>query len=278
MPATAPRHGGHIVVIGASTGGVDALLAIASALPADFPAPICIVQHVGRHDSMLPQLLSRRGPLPAAHARVGDLLRPGRIYVAPPDHHLIVQGQTLTLTHGARENHSRPAVDPLFRSAAAAWGAGAIGVVLTGFLADGTDGLMAIERCGGTTVVEDPASAFEPSMPLHALAAVAIDHCVALAGIAPLLVRLVRQPVGPAAPVRETQQRADPELALWGAVHALQEREQQLRRAAARDSAAGDPGAAAASLRRADRVHGQVAALVEMARDHAPMPPLRAHA
>jgi two-component system chemotaxis response regulator CheB len=181
----------HVVVIGASAGGVAALLGLAGALPPLFAAPVCIVQHIGSNVSVLPELLQHRGPNPARHARDGEPLAPGIVYVAPPDRHLLIEGDRLRLTHGAKENHARPAIDPLFRSAAASFGAAVIGVVLTGQMDDGSAGLQAVKDCGGIAIVEDPATACEPEMPRNALRSVAVDHCVALAGIGPLLARLV---------------------------------------------------------------------------------------
>lgn len=186
---------GHLVVIGASAGGISALMTLAQTLPAGFPAPICIVQHVGNNHSILPELLSNKGPHPAVHARDRQLLTPGVIHVAPPDHHLLVEGRFLRLTRGPRENHTRPAVDPLFRSAALAWGPRCIGVVLTGYMDDGAAGLAAIKDCGGIAIVEDPATAEEPSMPQNALAATEVDHCVPVEQMGALLARLVQQDV-----------------------------------------------------------------------------------
>jgi two-component system chemotaxis response regulator CheB len=192
----------HVVVIGASAGGVHALLEISSQLPRFFSAPVCIVQHVGNNPSMMPELLRYRGPNHAMHVEDGQQLTAGTLHVAPPDRHMLLEGETLRLTHGPKENHVRPAIDPLFRSAAASWGPRVIGVVLTGQMDDGAAGLKAIHDCGGITIVQDPATAVEPEMPRNALAAVPADHCVPLAGIAPLLHRLVgtrtppaRQPV-----------------------------------------------------------------------------------
>ena len=193
---------GHLVVIGASMGGVEALLELAAALPADFAAPIAVVLHIGSHPSILPELLARAGPLRAVHATSGERLRPGTIYVAPPDHHMVLDDGKVRLSRGPRENHARPAIDPLFRSAALAWGPRAIGVVLTGELDDGTAGLEAIKVCGGTTVVQDPGDAVASSMPASALAHVEIDHCVALSDCASLLIRLASAPA-PAVPQGE---------------------------------------------------------------------------
>jgi two-component system chemotaxis response regulator CheB len=181
----------HVVVIGASAGGVHALLEIAQRLPGSFRAPVCITQHIGSNPSLLPELLRFRGPNPAMHAEDGQRLTAGTLHVAPPDHHLLVEGDRLRLTHGPKENHARPAIDPLFRTAAVSHGPALIGVVLTGQMDDGAAGLKAIKDCGGTAIVQDPDTAAEPEMPRSALRNVDVDHCVPLQDIAPLLDRLV---------------------------------------------------------------------------------------
>lgn len=191
---------GHLVVLGASAGGVNVLMQLARALQPGFPAPLCVVQHIGSNTSVLPELLAGRGPHPAVHARDGQLLTPGVIHIAPPDQHMLVEGRYLRLTRAPRENHTRPAIDPLFRSAALAWGPRAIGVVLTGFLDDGTAGLAAIKQRGGTAIVQDPVTAEEPGMPRSALNWVDVDFSVPLEEMGPLLSRLVRQPPPPDAP------------------------------------------------------------------------------
>lgn len=183
-----------IVVIGASAGGVDAICSLAAALPAGFAAAVFVVLHIGAHRSELPWLLNQAGPLKACHPKDGDPIQAGRIYVAPPDHHLVVEPGHMRLTRGPRENWARPAIDPLFRSAARAYGPGVIGIVLTGGLNDGTAGLHEIKERGGTTVVQDPGDAVNPSMPRSALEHVAVDHCLPLAGIPALLARLVAKP------------------------------------------------------------------------------------
>jgi two-component system chemotaxis response regulator CheB len=180
-----------VVVIGASTGGVSALLEIAQALPSGFAAPVCIVLHIGSNPSLLPELLRFRGNNHAVHAEQGQRLSSGTLHVAPPDCHMLVEGDTLRLTHGPKENFARPAIDPLFRSAAQSLGPRVIGVILTGQMDDGTAGLKAIKECGGIAIVQDPRSAMEPEMPRSALENVEVDHCVALDQIAPLLARLV---------------------------------------------------------------------------------------
>lgn len=193
-----PAVSGRVVVVGASTGGVSALRSLASQLPPDLPAAVVVVLHIGAHPSLLPALLSAAGPMPAAHAEDGEHLRPGRIYVAPPDQHLLVQEGRLHLTRGPKEHHSRPAVDPLFRSAALAHGPGVVGVVLTGHLDDGTAGLQAIKACGGIAIVQDPGEAQEPSMPLSAMHHVDVDYCLPVDAIARTLVKLAREAVPPA--------------------------------------------------------------------------------
>jgi two-component system chemotaxis response regulator CheB len=199
MAASSP---GHVVVIGASTGGVNALLEIAEALPAGFAAPVCIVLHIGSNPSLLPELLRFRGNNHAVHAKPGQRLSPGTLHVAPPDCHMLIEGDTLRLTHGPKENFARPAIDPLFRSAAQSLGPRAIGVILTGQMDDGTAGLKAIKECGGITVVQDPRTAMEQEMPHSALQNVEVEHCVALDRIAPLLARLVQsQSFAAASPV-----------------------------------------------------------------------------
>ncbi|NPC58688.1 chemotaxis protein CheB [Caenimonas soli] len=180
----------HAIVIGASAGGVAALLELAAQLPADINAVVGVVLHVGTQHSILPELLSGRNGWRAVHPVDGERLAPGAVYVAPPDHHMLFTADAVRLSRGPRENHARPAVDPLFRSAALQWRERSIGVILTGDLDDGTAGLAAVKACGGTTIVQDPATAFEPAMPAHALSSVSVDHCLPLAEIAPALVLL----------------------------------------------------------------------------------------
>lgn len=181
----------HAILIGASSGGVPALLELAAQLPADINAVVGVVLHVGNQRSILPELLSARSRWRAMHPVDGEPLAPGAMYVAPPDHHLLFTADAVRLSRGPRENHARPAVDPLLRSAALHWSERAIGVVLTGELDDGAAGLAAIKACGGVAIVQDPATAFEPGMPASALANVAVHHCLPLAEIPSTLARLV---------------------------------------------------------------------------------------
>lgn len=193
--AHAPRH--DIVVIGASAGGVQVLLDLAAQLPADFAACILVVLHIGTYRSQLPRLMTSVGPLPAAHATDGQPLQPGHIFIAPPDHHLLVGDGLLRLYRGPKENHARPAVDPLFRSAALALGPRVIGVILSGGLDDGTAGLQAVKQCGGLAVVQSPDDAESRDMPASALAHVAVDACVPGAALAATLIELTGVPAGP---------------------------------------------------------------------------------
>jgi two-component system, chemotaxis family, protein-glutamate methylesterase/glutaminase len=185
----------RIVVIGTSAGGIEALRVLVSALPEDFNAPICIVLHTSpQSPGVLHEILDRVTPLRVVNATNNDRLEPGRIYVAPPDYHLLIEPGRTRVTKGPTENRFRPAIDPLFRSAAQVAGPAAIGVVLTGNLDDGTAGLAAIKTLGGTAIVQDPLDAMFPSMPQSALDHVRVDYCVRLPEIPPLLVQLTRQP------------------------------------------------------------------------------------
>ncbi|HEY0062331.1 MAG TPA: chemotaxis protein CheB [Telluria sp.] len=180
-----------LVVIGASAGGVEALSKLLGAIPADFSAAILIVMHIGEHKSILPTLLARHCALPVAHAQHHQAVLAGTVVIAPPDLHLLVEKSTAglrtVLTHGPKENHSRPAVDTLFRSAAIAGGSNVVGVVLTGYLDDGTAGLQAIKACGGLAIVQDPGDAIVPDMPQFALDHVQVDFCLPLDQIATAL-------------------------------------------------------------------------------------------
>lgn len=186
----------RIVAIGASQGGVAGLVRIVRGLPKDFPATILITLHVGSSPSVLPSILAEIGVLPARHAVNHEVPRKGHIYVAPPDHHMLVVGGHLELTHGPRENWTRPAIDPLFRTTAEAYGPNATGVILSGRLNDGTAGLYEIKRRGGTTIVQDPSEAESAEMPRSALAHVRIDYTLPVANIATLLIELARRENG----------------------------------------------------------------------------------
>ncbi len=185
-----------IIVIGASAGGLDILKQLAAALPSDLKASIFVVWHMapdGR--GLLASILDGAGPLPALQATNNMPIQPGHIYVAAPDHHLLVEDGRMLVTRGSKENFSRPAIDPLFRSAALAYGRRVIGVVLTGRLDDGTAGLWTIKDHGGVAVVQDPADAEVPSMPESAIRHVDVDYVVLVSEMATLLTRLSNEEI-----------------------------------------------------------------------------------
>jgi two-component system, chemotaxis family, protein-glutamate methylesterase/glutaminase len=181
----------RVVVIGASAGGIDALRVLVSGIPEALPAAICIVIHTSPESrSVLAEILKRFTALPVSQPCDGQRLEAGHIYVAPPDRHLVIEPGRLRVTKGPREHRFRPAIDPMFRSAAQVFGPNAIGVVLTGNLDDGVAGLWTIKKLGGTAIVQDPSEAQFSSMPLQALTNVNVDHVVPLAHIPRLLVEL----------------------------------------------------------------------------------------
>ncbi|MDF1504415.1 chemotaxis protein CheB [Roseisolibacter sp. H3M3-2] len=211
-----------VVVVGASAGGVEVLRTMVAGLPAGFPAAVLIVLHLAPGSpSVLAAILQRRCALPVAFARDGEPLAPGRVWIAPPDRHLVVEPDRLRLTRAPRENHSRPAIDPLFRSAALAYGPRVVAVVLSGRLDDGTAGAWAVKDRGGVLVVQDPADALHADMPRNAMAHTAPDHVVHDDELAPLLVRLAGTPAdaapGPPAPTLETEVRIAMEEQALGA-------------------------------------------------------------
>jgi two-component system chemotaxis response regulator CheB len=197
-----PREEGHavsaggrfkIVAITASAGGVEALSRVLSALPADFPTPIVVVQHLdAHHRSMFPEILRRRCAMRMKQAEEGDLLEPGSAFIAPPDEHLLVNGDgTLSLSHSDLVHLVRPSADLLFESVAASHEETAIGVVLTGTGSDGTMGVKAMDKMGGVVIVQDPETADFAGMPSAAVATGAADEILALGEIAPRLLELV---------------------------------------------------------------------------------------
>lgn len=192
---------GHdIIVIGGSAGGLEGLRALVRLLPRDLPAALFVVLHIpADKPSLLPTLLNHGSEFLALHPADGTPIRNGCIYIASPDHHLLLEGPLVRVVRGPRENRSRPAIDPLFRSAAACYGPRVVGVVLSGNLDDGTIGLQSIKRNRGITIVQDPAEAPYISMPQSALAAVAVDYCLRIADIGPLLITLAEQSAGEAA-------------------------------------------------------------------------------
>jgi two-component system, chemotaxis family, protein-glutamate methylesterase/glutaminase len=186
----------NIVVIGASAGGVEALISVVSALPADFPASVFVVLHISPlGTSVLPDILSRHGELQAAHGIDGELIEPKRIYVAPPDHHLFVDRDRIRVLRGPRENGYRPAIDPMFRSASYNHGARVIAVVLSGTLDDGTVGARVVHEAGGVTIAQDPDDAMYSGMPLSVIERDAPYLVLPAKQIGIELDRMVREPI-----------------------------------------------------------------------------------
>ena len=182
-----------LVVIGASAGGVEVLTRVVKGLPRDLRAAICIVLHIAPGSpSMLAHILGRAGPLPCRPARDGERLRQGVILVAPPDHHLAIEDGHVRLTVGPRENGHRPAIDVLFRSAAAALDSRVVGVVLSGTRDDGSAGLAVIKASGGATIVQDPKEAMYAGMPASAIAHVAVDAIVPSELVASTIAAMVK--------------------------------------------------------------------------------------
>jgi two-component system chemotaxis response regulator CheB len=177
-----------IVVVAASVGGLQALRKLLSSLPADLPASIFIVIHIGAWPSQLPEILQADCQLPVLHAQDGQPIAKATVYVAPPDRHMLMRDGVIVLSTGPKENFARPAADPLFRSAAVEYGPRAIGVVLTGKLDDGAAGLKAVDACGGFTIVQEPSSCVAPDMPKAALQAVSPNMIVPIEGIAAAIV------------------------------------------------------------------------------------------
>jgi two-component system, chemotaxis family, protein-glutamate methylesterase/glutaminase len=186
-----------IIVVGASAGGVQTLSKLAAHLPGNLPAAVFVVQHFPpRAFSVLPAILNRAGPLLAQHAEDKQRIVKGRIYVAPPDHHLMVHRGYIRLVRGPKENNVRPAIDVLFRSAARAYGARVTGVVLTGTLDDGSAGLVAIQQKGGATIVQDPEDALYDGMPRNALQNVRPDYILPADQIGQRLMQLAQEDIG----------------------------------------------------------------------------------
>jgi len=210
MP-TPPRK--DIIAIGGSTGSGAVLRLLVAGLPADLPASVLVSTHVPTHGTtFLADMLAGVAAMPVAQATDGQPIEPGRIYVAAPDRHLLLIGETIRLGTGPRENMARPAIDPLFRSAALAFGSRVIGVVLTGMLNDGASGLTAIKARGGTAVVQYPLDAEADEMPLAALEATEVDHVVPADALAATLAGIAGTQAGPEAAVTDTL-RLDVEIA-----------------------------------------------------------------
>jgi two-component system, chemotaxis family, protein-glutamate methylesterase/glutaminase len=189
-----------VIVIGASAGGVESLMRLAAMLPENMPAAIFIVVHIPTLSiSNLPAILSRSGPLEALHPTNGENIQPGRIYIAPPNHHMLLSNNKIRLSTGPKEHGHRPAVDPLFHSAARHFGPKVVGIILSGTLGDGAEGLLSIKNMGGMTIVQDPEEAIFRGMPLNAIDKVQVDDVLGIADIAEKITQLAGmsfEPVG----------------------------------------------------------------------------------
>lgn len=183
----------QVVVIGTSTGGLTALRDLLSGLPSDLDAAVFITMHIGSHDSSLPAILANSTSLEVSYAKPDEEIKNGHIYVAPPDRHLLIGKKAIRTVHAAKENHARPAIDPMFRSAAISHRSNAIGVILTGQLDDGIVGLQAIKAYGGTALVQDPSTAEAPSMPANAIRFLQVDACLPIPELAQMLGQIVQK-------------------------------------------------------------------------------------
>ncbi len=185
---SSPRPLRDIILLGASAGGVDALRSLVRCLPHDLPAAVFVVLHLRRdRETFLPGILSRAGSLPAHAAEDGEPLRHGRIYIAPPNRQLILDGDHIRLRPGGSDDRWCPSVDALFQSAAEQHGPRVAAAVLTGYLNDGTAGLARVKAGGGATIVQEPHDALAADMPRNALRAVQADYTLPLAAIPPVL-------------------------------------------------------------------------------------------
>jgi two-component system, chemotaxis family, protein-glutamate methylesterase/glutaminase len=204
----------RVIAIGGSAGAIDAIKTLCDSLPADIPAAVCIVIHVGAlGKNVIADIFGERCSIPVTTAVDGERLQQGHVYVAAADHHLIVLDDMIRLGRGPRENLARPAIDPLLRSVGLNHGSQAIGVVLTGMLNDGAAGLADLKRCGGVTVVQNPIEAQEREMPLAALAASDVDYQTPLAELGQLLGMLAVKPRDPS-PAPPEDVRLEVEIAL----------------------------------------------------------------
>lgn len=189
MPTT------HVIVIGASAGGITAVRTFLNRLPEKVPAAVFVVVHTSPDGpGLLAAVLDRATPLKVLRAENGIEIRDGHVYVAPPDYHLIIDGRRARLSHGPREHRFRPAIDPLFRTAAQHFGARTVGIVLSGHMADGTHGLALIKKAGGVTLVQDPDEAEVPSMPLTAMRHVGVDYVLPVEEMARVIMGLLMNP------------------------------------------------------------------------------------
>lgn len=195
-PNDRSTSGRDVIVVGASAGGVEALVRLVRQLPKDLPAAVLIVLHVSPNSpGALPRILQRHSPLPAALAVDGEPVERGRLYVAPPDYHMLVDSGHVMLNRGPKAHRVRPAIDPLFSAAARTYGARAVGVILSGTRGDGAAGLAEIRQCGGVAIVQDPTDAMYPEMPHHAIHQVGYDYLVPVVEMGQLLGSLAGTPL-----------------------------------------------------------------------------------
>ena len=183
-----------IIAIGASAGGVEAVIKIATSLPPNLPAAILVVIHISPDSTgLMPNILNRSSVWNALQPEDGTPIEHGNIYLAPPDRHMLVEpGDRIRIVRGPKHNRHRPAIDPLFRTVAYVYDSRAVGVILTGFLSDGSSGLAMIKNAGGIAIVQDPNDALVPSMPRRALEEVDPDYCLPLAEIPATITGIVR--------------------------------------------------------------------------------------
>lgn len=189
----APTAVSHIVVIGTSTGGLNALRQVVEHFPSDLRAAVFVTMHIGNHNSSLPEILAKHTSLKVGFAKPYEQFKDGHIYIAPPDHHLLVEKSVIGVVRSAKENYCRPAIDPMFRSAAINYRHRVIGVILTGELDDGITGLEAVKAYGGVAFVQDPDTAEARSMPDSALRHIQVDVCLPLAELADTIVQTLEQ-------------------------------------------------------------------------------------
>lgn len=242
------RHTRDLIVVGASAGGVEALRDLVAGLPDDLAASVLVVLHLPSDGtSALPAILGRSGPLPAYTAVDGMTLRHATIYVAPPDHHLLVVDGRVSLSQGPVETGRRPAINMLFRSAAIAHGPGVVGVLLSGVLDDGVAGLVSIASHGGKVLVQDPDEALYSAMPRHAMELLAMDHVLPASAMGAVLGELAREEVEPdcvPAPFRLDVHGPAWERALWAAIRTLDEKAELSNRMAEHARERGNAGIA----------------------------------
>jgi two-component system chemotaxis response regulator CheB len=185
---------GHdVLVIGASAGGIEVLIELASQLPADYPGSVFVTVHIPAwYPSELPAILDRRGALRAKHPVQNEPIQYGHIYVAPPDHHLLIRPGHIQLSRGPKENRFRPAIDPMFRTAAQSYGNKVAGLILSGVLEDGAAGLWKVKKCGGVALVQHPDDAVFPQMPFSALESVEVDYMLRVSEMGARILDLAR--------------------------------------------------------------------------------------